>query len=284
MQRRSSPVATPSLQRSMRSSRISMSGRRFSPSRATSDQARRRCGCTAWRLPRIAARRSSSPTLGGRDRIRIRRARGSPVTVLDRLHDLSPPLRRALEHAFLIRKPEADGADERAIALATLALTRELASERPVLIAVDDLHWLDRASLRALLFAVRRLREERVGVLFATRDGAAIRRELPPGHDVLRVGPLSLGAIGRIVREPLSEDISRPMLHRIYSAAAGTSRSCAPATGDVLRSSTGGRSLRSRRAATDRSSRLPVRTGSTSGRSRPVGGVSLSPPRLLRLH
>jgi hypothetical protein len=49
----------------------------------------------------------------------------------------------------------------------------------PVVVVVDDLHWADQASLRALTFALRRLRVDRVLTLVLMRDVAEAR--LPDG-------------------------------------------------------------------------------------------------------
>ncbi|MFC7110929.1 LuxR C-terminal-related transcriptional regulator [Nonomuraea rubra] len=53
-----------------------------------------------------------------------------------------------------------------------LTLLADLAEERPLLCLIDDVHWLDRASLDALTFAARRLAAERITMVFAGRDGA----------------------------------------------------------------------------------------------------------------
>ncbi|MFB4269700.1 LuxR C-terminal-related transcriptional regulator [Nonomuraea sp. GTA35] len=58
------------------------------------------------------------------------------------------------------------------VGLAVLTLLADLADERPLLCLIDDVHWLDRASLDALTFAARRLGAERITMIFAGRDGA----------------------------------------------------------------------------------------------------------------
>ena len=54
-------------------------------------------------------------------------------------------------------------------------LTLNLAAERPLLLAVDDLHWCDRPSLRFLAYLARRLEGTRVilalGLVYAWRKG-----------------------------------------------------------------------------------------------------------------
>src|SRR4051794_25486436 len=58
---------------------------------------------------------------------------------------LPAPQRRALEGAFGISN--ADAPDLFLIGLAALGLIAETAAERPLLLAVEDAHWLDRPSL-----------------------------------------------------------------------------------------------------------------------------------------
>jgi DNA-binding CsgD family transcriptional regulator len=61
--------------------------------------------------------------------------------------------------------------DRLSVASATLQFLARMAEEKPLLLVVDDLHWLDQASREALLFAVRRLVDDRVTVLFGLRPG-----------------------------------------------------------------------------------------------------------------
>ncbi|MGW5460345.1 AAA family ATPase [Streptomyces sp. NPDC003996] len=71
---------------------------------------------------------------------------------------------------------EAEGEGDRFLAfLGTLNLLADAAEGAPLLVVVDDAHWLDEASAAALLFAARRLQAERVALLFAARDGDARR-------------------------------------------------------------------------------------------------------------
>ena len=52
---------------------------------------------------------------------------------------------------------------QRAVATAFLGAVTALAREHPVIVAVDDVQWLDRASAQVLSYAVRRLTDEPVG-------------------------------------------------------------------------------------------------------------------------
>jgi DNA-binding CsgD family transcriptional regulator len=96
--------------------------------------------------------------------------------LVGRLEALPAPQRDALGAAL----GAAAGEGERFLVyLGTLSLLAEAATEAPVLVIVDDAHWLDEASAAALLFAARRVQDERVAVLFAARDGDARTFEAP---------------------------------------------------------------------------------------------------------
>ncbi len=87
--------------------------------------------------------------------------------VLDHLPALAEPQRRALSGAFGLGEA---ARDRFMIGAAVLSLLAEASEVSPLLVLIDDAHWLDRASLDAWMFAARRLGREAVGVLIATRD------------------------------------------------------------------------------------------------------------------
>ena len=97
--------------------------------------------------------------------------------VLDEvLPALSPPRRRALEVALLLEEETADAVDARALGIAARGALQELARERPVLVAIDDLQWFDAASAFAVAFALRRLGGSRPATALsaAGREDAAV--------------------------------------------------------------------------------------------------------------
>lgn len=107
--------------------------------------------------------------------------------VLDALDRLQPLHRDALLAVFGL----APGAstDQRLVeGMATVALTRELAATRPLLLIVDDVQWLDASSRAVLTFLCRRL-SGAVSVILAGR-GAAAPDGLGRGVAELRLGPL----------------------------------------------------------------------------------------------
>ncbi|MEV6797212.1 AAA family ATPase [Micromonospora rifamycinica] len=70
------------------------------------------------------------------------------------------------------------------IGLATLEMLASAARERPLLCVVDDAHWLDTASSKALNFVCRRVSAEPVAMLFALRTPASGHLGELPVHDI----------------------------------------------------------------------------------------------------
>ncbi len=90
------------------------------------------------------------------------------MPILDRLDRLPTPQRDALSVAFGLSAQAA--AEPLLVGLATLGLLSEAAEERPLLCLVDDIQWLDQASVQTLEFVARRLVAESVALIFAVRD------------------------------------------------------------------------------------------------------------------
>jgi DNA-binding CsgD family transcriptional regulator len=143
------------------------------------------------------------------------------------LGDLAPPLRHAVDRA-LLRTEDAGGApDPRAVSLATAHILRTLAASLPVVVAIDDVQWLDRPSARVLSFVFRRLTDEPIGVLESLRLGSAA----PPdpietdraiaGSEHITVGPLTVGALGRLLRERTGQSLTRPYVVRLHEVTNG---------------------------------------------------------------
>ena len=141
---------------------------------------------------------------------------------------LPPPRRRALEIALWLADPGEQPPEQGAIGLAVLDVLRTLAAEETVVIALDDLQWLDAASAAVLQIALRRLREERIGLLATLRSGPDITApvELERAFreerlELLPVGPLSLAALHDVLQERLGLELTRPELVRLADATAG---------------------------------------------------------------
>jgi DNA-binding CsgD family transcriptional regulator len=141
---------------------------------------------------------------------------------------LSVPQQRALKIALLLEEAAGQRVDRRAIGLALLNVLRSLQESRPVLVAVDDVQWLDDPSGAALEFSLRRLEAEQVGVLMTLRLETARPSPFslamtPPSERVVRheLRPLSLGALYHVLRSQLGMSFPRPLLHELHSASGG---------------------------------------------------------------
>jgi DNA-binding CsgD family transcriptional regulator len=144
------------------------------------------------------------------------------------LQELPAPQRRAVAVALLREDPGKRPVDQRAVGAATLGILKALASTTPVVVAVDDLQWLDRPSARALAFAWRRLGELPVGLLASERiDGSSglpidLARTGPDGRVVrMKLGPLSLAVLHEMLKRRLGRSLPRPTLRRIRQASGG---------------------------------------------------------------
>jgi len=127
---------------------------------------------------------------------------------------LPEPQRRALERVMLVAaedeplEPRLVGATVRA-SLATLG-------ER-VLVAVDDVQWLDADSAAALAFALRR--SASVRVLVALRSGHELPLQLEA--EMLRIRPLTVGALHHLLGERLGVALRRTPLLRLHEVSGG---------------------------------------------------------------
>lgn len=139
---------------------------------------------------------------------------------------LSAPRRRALEVALLI-EDAAHRSDPRTLSVAVRSALEGLAADEPVVLAVDDIQWLDPSSASALAFALRRLHQQSILLLLARRLGEeAAPSELERAIEAdrverLPVGPLSLGATHRLLQARLGQTFSRPTLLRVYETSGG---------------------------------------------------------------
>jgi DNA-binding CsgD family transcriptional regulator len=135
---------------------------------------------------------------------------------------LPEPQRRALEVALM--RSAADGARLPPYAAATglVNLLRQLASSRPVVLAIDDAQWLDGPSRRALEFAFRRLEHDTVGLFYTLRPStAALDVGAVAEQRRAVLGPLSLATIGQVLASRLGRPLPRPALVRVWQASGG---------------------------------------------------------------
>ena len=105
-------------------------------------------------------------------------------------------------------------------------LTANLSALRPLLLAVDDLHWADKPSLRWLAYLMRRLEGLPVLVVGCLRPSGGDDQVLAevvadPSVFVVRPPPLSEAAVTVLVRETLSPEADAAFCAACFAATGG---------------------------------------------------------------
>ena len=146
----------------------------------------------------------------------------------DAFSALPGPQRDAVDAALLRAAPRAAGSASRAVSAGLLSVLRRIAADSPVLVAVDDVQWLDRPSEAALAFALRRLEPDLpIAVVVAQRiDGKTADplgfSDLPASErERVVLGPLTLSALYHVIHAKLGMVVPRPTLQRIAAASGG---------------------------------------------------------------
>ena len=140
--------------------------------------------------------------------------------------DWLPPLQRTALERHLRLVSAAPSADEqRAVVAAFTAVVKKLSDTSPVLIAVDDVQWIDVASRNVLAFAARRLHGP-VGLLLTERpvsDGAAawLRLDGADGLSRMRIRPMDQAGLQRLVTDRVGRAYTRQTMTRIAEVSGG---------------------------------------------------------------
>jgi DNA-binding CsgD family transcriptional regulator/tetratricopeptide (TPR) repeat protein len=141
--------------------------------------------------------------------------------------ELPEPQCLAIDQVLLRSDADTPATDQRAVAAAFLSVLGRLADETPVLLAIDDLQWLDPSTVHVVAFAVRRLSGP-VGVFGAERtdpaSGTTVSWLRPPRPDAMRrlqVPPLSMGGLHQVLSKRLGRTFPRPTMSRVHQISGG---------------------------------------------------------------
>ena len=107
-------------------------------------------------------------------------------------------------------------------------LTVNLGAERPLLLVVDDLHWVDHPSLRFMAYLSSRLEGVPIGVIAATRPNepgadAALLAEIArdPLATAIHPGGLSVEGVRGVISERLDQEPDVPFAEACHGATGG---------------------------------------------------------------
>ena len=107
-------------------------------------------------------------------------------------------------------------------------LVANLAAQRPVLVAVDDIHWADPPTLRFLAYLAARVEDHALGLVLATRPFTEsgdpdLLHPLTavPQTRLIQPRPLSGGGAARLVRATLGEDATDELCRACHRVTGG---------------------------------------------------------------
>ncbi|MDQ3554088.1 MAG: AAA family ATPase [Chloroflexota bacterium] len=136
--------------------------------------------------------------------------------------------REGLDIALMRADPVSRRIQPGFVAAGFVSVIRALAAKGPLVLAIDDVQWLDAASRDVLRFAMRRLGRQPVMVLLGQRtsdDGPTplgLRKALTEERvEVVRLRPLTVGALHHVLQERLGQPFGRPTLLRIAEWSGG---------------------------------------------------------------
>ncbi|WP_169526874.1 AAA family ATPase [Sciscionella marina] len=144
-----------------------------------------------------------------------------PLGILDQLFGspLLPPETAAQGRRIISSGTQADSGNglrfDARVAHGICVTLLELSRERPLVVVVNDMQFADRASMRALLYVQRRIGASRILMILAECASARpVRSRLhseiirQPHARLLRVPPLSVSGVAKVLAEQLGPDVA----------------------------------------------------------------------------
>ena len=124
--------------------------------------------------------------------------------------------------------PDAGEPAPEAVLRGLYALTAELSGDRPLLLAIDDAHWADEASLRFVAYLALRVESLPVALIVGTRPAenagvAAVLDELrrEPGTAVVEPAPFDVAGVERFLRAAQSGAVEPEFAAACHAATGG---------------------------------------------------------------
>jgi DNA-binding CsgD family transcriptional regulator len=132
---------------------------------------------------------------------------------------LLPPMQRSALASALALEGVEQGGDQLAVAAGGLALLAAAAVKTPTVVVIDDVQWLDPSSRFAVLFAARRIANDRLCMVLATRpelSSDAVLGDWP----IVSLEGLHLDDAKQLM-STLEADISLAAVHALVDATGG---------------------------------------------------------------
>ena len=116
--------------------------------------------------------------------------------------------------------PDVDGTDAFALGAGLLAVLSDAAKSAPLLLLLDDVHWSDEVSLRAVVFALRRLDRDSVGAVLALRDVAVPSLDAAQ-FSAIELRPLDLSGSASLLESACSRRLPSEVVLKLTEVTAG---------------------------------------------------------------
>ena len=148
------------------------------------------------------------------------------------LSQIARPQAAALESALAIGPPRAE--DRFAVGAATLSLLAAFADTVPLLVLVDDAHWVDGSTADALLFAFRRLVADPIAVVISVREGEP---SLLDGADLpqLRLQGVDRTTAAELLAMGASRPVPDDLVGRLHRQTGGNPLALLEASAEIDR-------------------------------------------------